>query len=305
MSPKHKQRLSKATSARSRSPSASTIFRFTILDYETRQEVDRATQLIKPLVWVRDRKSVERIQQAKTAEQVLDLAVEATGMADSAWFERVRQFGSEIVPLMAQRLKASRQITNRTEQTLIREHLIAALRWRGTVGANVLQECFADLDEYAQGLSAAVFGILRARASADLIWDLFQRTKQNRETYFVGALWGLIDLQDRRAADALVDLLERGRDYYEMFGFLARAGDVRAVMPMIVAMVRGTKDVKEQASVVLSAIAHRIGRDALVAEIKTKAPPDQYEMVERTADKLLDYPVSAVEEYFELFYRGL
>lgn len=114
--------------ARPRAPSVPTVFRFTILDYETRQEVDRASRFIEPLVWERDRNAIERIQQAKTAEEVLDLTVQATGMADAAWFERVRQFGPSIVPPMTQRLKASREIADQGTQTLVREHLIAALR---------------------------------------------------------------------------------------------------------------------------------------------------------------------------------
>jgi hypothetical protein len=49
----------------------------------------------------------------------------------------------------------------------------------------------------------------------------------------VGALWGLIDLQDERAADALLELLTQGRRFYELFGFLSRAGDRRAIIPLL------------------------------------------------------------------------
>jgi len=34
------------------------------------------------------------------------------------------------------------------------------------------------------------------------------------ETYFVGALWGLIDLKDPRATDAVADLLWEGLYFY-------------------------------------------------------------------------------------------
>lgn len=307
MSKKRKQQRqsSPTTPARQRVPSAPTVFRFTILDYETRQEVDQVSQFIQPSVWERDRNSVERIQRAETAEEVLDLAVEATGLADAAWFDRIRRFGPAIVPLMTQRLKASRDIPDQNIQTLIREHLIAALRWRGTIGGNALQECFADLDEYAQSLAATVFGILHARATADLLWNLFHRTKQKPEAHFVGALWGLIDLKDARAADALAELLKLRGEYYEMYGFLARAGDARAMIPVATIMVRGTNNEREQAGHVLSAIAHRIGREAFVAALKENAPPEQYETAERTVDKLLQFPLDAIQEYFELFYRGL
>ena len=306
MPKKHKQKHQppQSTQTHQRLPSAPTVFRFTILDFETHQEVERASQAIRSYVGDRDRASVERIERAKSAEEVLDLAVEATGLADAAWFERVRQFGPAIVPVMTQRLKASRDIADPDDQTQVREHLIAALRWRGTIGGQALQECFADLDEYAQGLAATVFGILHARASADSIWDLFQRTKQNPETYFVGALWGLIDLKDPRAADALAELLVFRRQYYEMYGFLARAGDAQAVAPFVTLIVLGAKADREQASYALSAMAHRIGREKSVAALKGEAPAEQYEKAEHTVDKLLEFPLDDIQRYFDLFYRG-
>ncbi len=306
MSKKHKRRRpssERATTPR-RVPSAPTIFRFTILDWESRQEVNEASQSFASLVWERDRDVVAQIRQAKTAEEVLDLAILATGMADAAWFERVRQFGPGIVPLMTERLKASRNTTDPDAQTLMREHLIAALRWRGTVGGNAVQECFADLDEYAQGLASTVLGILHMRGAADLIWDLYQRTKENPETHFVGALWGLIDLQDARAADALFELLELEREYFEMFGFLARAGDARAVMPMAAITVSGMADEREEASIVLAAIAQRVGREKFIAALIEDEPAEQREVTERTVDELLQFPLDAIQEHFELFYRG-
>lgn len=225
-------------------------------------------------------------------------------MADAAWFERLRQFGPAIVPLMKERLKASRDIADTNTQTLVRENLIAALRWRGTIGGIALQECFVDLDEYAQSLAATVFGILHERASADLIWDLFQRTKQNPETFVVGALWGLIDLKDPRAADALAELLTIRRQYYEMYGFLARAGDARAVVRLATLSVLGAKEEREQASYALPAIAHRIGRERFVAALKQETPAEQYEEAERIVDKVLEFPLDDIHGYFELFYRG-
>lgn len=56
----------------------------------------------------------------------------------------------------------------------------------------------------------------------------------------------------------------------------------------------------------LSAIAHRIGRDALVAELDKMVPAGQPREVSQTrADHILQRPGSAAEEHFALFYRGL
>ena len=305
MSKKHKQKRQPRQNVRGMVPSAQTVWRYTVLDFETRNAIDQATESLGPELWARDRDSIEKIERAKTADELLDLAVIATGMAESTWFQRVRQFGPGIVPLMTERLKTSRDIPDATHQTLVREHLIAALRWRGTVGANALEECFADLDEYAQSLASVVLGILHTRSSADLIWDLFQRTKQNPENFFVGALWGLIDLQDPRIADALAELIQLERVYYEMFGFIARAGDERTVMPMASVMVHGNELEHEQASYALPAVAHRVGRKKVIEALTKGELAEQSEMVERTVDKLLQYPMDAIEDYFEMYYRGM
>jgi hypothetical protein len=56
----------------------------------------------------------------------------------------------------------------------------------------------------------------------------------------------------------------------------------------------------------LIGVAHRIGREALLAEFEKGAAPDALrEDMEALADELLAKPVDDVQEYFALFYRGL
>ena len=304
MSKRHKAKP-QPTQKQEMFPSAQTVFRFAHLDLESRNNIDQSMQALDPELWARDRDAIRQIEQAKTADEVLEFAVKATGVADIAWFKRVRQFGPDIIPLVAQRLKSSREIADSDHQTLIREHLIGALRWRGTLGANVLVECFASLDDYAQSLAAVVLGLVHARASGGLIWDLFQRTKNLSKHTFVGALWGLIDLQDARAADALVELFQLDRMYYEIFGFVARAGDERAVVPMASVMVHGSESEREQSGYVLAALSHRLGREKFVAAIIKDLPEDRREMAEKSVDQLLSYPPDVIQDYFALFYQGV
>ena len=110
MSKKHKQKRQPRQNVRGMVPSAQTVWRYTVLDFETRNAIDQATESLGPELWARDRDSIEKIERAKTADELLDLAVIATGMAESTWFQRVRQFGPGIVPLMTERLKTSRDI---------------------------------------------------------------------------------------------------------------------------------------------------------------------------------------------------
>ena len=259
-----------------------------------------------PMLWLRDGKIVEQIRAAQTPVQVLDLAASAHGLAEAAWMARVRQLSLAVVPLIAERLRASRDIPDEDARDTVRERLIAALRWTGLLGAKALRECLADLDEYGQSLACVVLGLLHDTSSAGLMLDYVQKMHSRPQSYFVGALWGLIDLKDERAGQALAELLDAERSFYELYGMLALAGDARAVMPLIARMLQGKKDDRQDASVALAAVAQRIGRQALIAEfVKMSASDVEREPLEATADRFLTYPVSTVEEYFELYYRGL
>jgi hypothetical protein len=303
---KKKQTPSKATTPRERVPSAVTVFRFSVRDDPSREIVDQVASKMAPMLWLRDGQIVEQIRAAQTPGQVLDLAARAHGLAEAAWMARVRQFGLVIAPLIAERLKASRDIADEDARDTVRERLIAALRWTGMLGARALRDSFADLDEYAQSLACVVLGLLHDASSAGLMWDYVQKMKSRPQSYFVGALWGLIDLKDERAGQALAELLDAERPFYELYGMLALAGDARAVVPLVARMLQGKKQDQEDAAMAFPAVAQRIGRDALIAEFKKMSASDvDLETLEATADRFLAYPMSNVQEYFELYYRGL
>ncbi len=286
-------------------PSAPTLFRFTVLDEQAREMVKKAAVQAGPLLWLRDRASVEAVKHAQTPAELLDLAVLAHGLAEPLWQERVRQWGADIVPLIAERLKTSADIADEDERDTLRERLIAALRWQEEAGALALQECFVYLDAYAQSLICVVWGLLGAGARADMMWKYYEETKRRPQRYFVGALWGLIDLKDERAGRALAELLESGRAFYELYGFLALAGDSRAAMPLAARLAQLEADEKEQAWLALAGITQRIGREALLAELdSTFLSPSEHEMLLSIIDRLTSYSADMIKEYFELFYRG-
>ena len=303
---KKKQAPSKATAPRERVPSVVTVFRFSVLDDQSRELVDQAASAAAPMLWLRDGKFVEQIKAAQTPAEVLGLAASAHGLAEAAWMARVRQFGLAVAPLIAERLQASRDIPDEDARDTVRERLIAALRWTGLLGAKALRECFAGLDEYSQSLACVVLGLLHDTASAGLMWDYVQKMQSRPQSYFCGALWGLIDLKDERAGQALAELLDAERSFYELYGMVALSGDARAVRPLMVRMLEEEKDNRQDASVALAAVAQRIGRQALIAEFVKMSDADvDRETLETTTDRFLAYPASTIQEYYELYYRGL
>jgi hypothetical protein len=294
-------------SAATHVPSASTLFRFGLLDPSVAGLMDKATSLLKPVLWARDGGDVRQIRQAKTAQQVLDLLPLARGLGEPEWYKRMRQFGAEVVPLISERLRTVKEIRDEDDRDMAVEKLIGVLRPHGDTGAEVLRERFDDLNKYGQSLACVMWGLLGSAENADRIWRFYQKTVFDRhDLFFVGALWGLIDLHDERAGRALVDLLKNKHFFYELFGFLSLAGDARAVTPLM-DEINQRRD-KDQADpmMALIGVAHHLGREALLAEFAREvAPYDLNDEVIGLADDLLAKPITSVREYFALFYRGL
>jgi len=249
---------------------------------------------------------VTRIKRAKSAEEVIELVPLATGLGESAWRERVRQFGLEAVPLISQRLAVLHETREEELRHMMLEKLIGALRWQGDAGARVLLERFDGLDDYGRSLACVVLGLLGERSAADKLWHFYQRVVHNRrESYLLGALWGLIDLGDEPVGEALADLLGQGRDFYELYGFLSLAGNARVIAPLLSRIAQESKE-NEHAAMALVSIAHRIGRDAFMAELgKIVTPEEPVQARETFAERFFSVPESRAREYFGWFYRGL
>ena len=207
-------------------PSTPTLFRVNLIDRRTHALLRRIPASLQPILLERDRERIELVKQAATPAVLIDLAPVATGLAETTWHDRMRRLGPEAIPLVVERLAHANEIRDADQRTLLREKLIGDLRWRGDAGAEALLACFDTLDDYSRSLACVVLGLLGARSSAGRIWDYYGKVVRNpRTSYPVGALWGLIDLQDERTGGALVDVLHRQQMFYELPGFLALAGD--------------------------------------------------------------------------------
>jgi hypothetical protein len=287
-------------------PSAATLFRFSILDPSMMGLMGKAMSMLKPVLWIRDGEDVGRIRQAGTAEEVLDLLPLARGLGEPEWYERMRQFGPGVVPLISERLRTVQRIRDKDLRDMTVEKLMGALRPHGDAVASVLLERFDDLNEYGQSLACVMLGVFGAEAGADRIWRFFQETaNRSRDLAFVGALWGLIDLKDERASLALIQLLKNKRFFYELFGFFSLAGDARTVLPLMEEAQRRPDESKSDPIMAFVGVAQRIGREALLAEFeKAAAADDAREDLEAMVDRVLARSIEDVQEYFELFYRG-
>ena len=100
--------------------------------------MQRTTPAILPALQHRDGPKIALIQATDNVTARLDLLPLATGLAEMIWDQRMRRFGDEALPLIAQRLWAAAAMANQQIRGVVCEKLIANLRWRGEQGAIVL-----------------------------------------------------------------------------------------------------------------------------------------------------------------------
>jgi len=279
-------------------PSAATLFRLIECDEAGKQVIHQVSKLMKPRLRLRDSRNVRRIRKARTVGELVDRADLAFGLGASAWMDRLRSFGpEEIIPVLRERLRSM------DDDDIAVEKFIAALRWCGQDGAAALLEVFDNLGDYGQCLACVVLGLLGEQRGADRMWQTYQRLKRRpQELYFVGPLWGLVDLGDRRVVEALAEWLKRDAPerFFELFGFAALAGDERIVSPLLRIAGSETDTDAEAAFYALAAIAQRLGREVLTAAL-TPGDPAQADLV----DEILTVPPAKAEEYYAFFRRGL
>lgn len=285
-------------------PSAPTLWRSTHLDKRTQEMLMSATIQYQPSVLARDAKKTLKVENAVDLEALLDLTPIADGIAEPVWYRRIQEFGPAAAGSIAERLNSDWMQRHAKGRSAIQERCIGVLRWCGDDGVDALLTCWDALDDYGRSIACVALGLLGAQKSGDHIWDFFQKAQNTRESLFVGPLWGLLDLQDERAADALASFLDTGQEFYEMYGFISRGGDKRFILPSIAQIMLGPDSVKGEAMWALTGIAHRIGRGALAEELRNGPEPDKITKsdVESFLDKIFKYSAEDVERHFEIFY---
>jgi hypothetical protein len=284
-------------------PSAQTIFRMRILSSARSMVADVVAEM-SPLARERDQGTIARINRAETAEEIMDLAAVANGLADPAWYDRLPAFVPEIAPLIGEWLKTLPDSETRSSTY---EHLLSALGFCGDAGIQALLVCFDALSDYGKSLACIALGHLGAHASADKLWAFYQGAVKQSESFFIGPLWGLVDMEDPRAADALADLLSGKRLFYEAFAMAYKIGDARLVRPLMILSQPDRGELGDSARWALGGLAHRIGRDALLAEIQqimseVGATPEEAQSL---TDVLYQAPRGGADAYFRVFYRGM
>lgn len=275
------------------------------LNADTLEQFSRAAIAQVPYLLDRDGGHLQNINRAAGLDALLDLMPNSLGIAEQRWFLRLREFGPGAAPVIAQWFRSHVSHHAGEDRALLQERSITGMRWCEAQGSEEILRCWDDFDDYGRSLACVALGLLGAQGANDRIWDFYQRVKHLHNNLFVGALWGLIDLGDSRAADALYDLLKDARDCYELFGFLSLAGDRRAVLPLLLLCIKGGQGLATEAMWAVTGIGHRIGRAALEAELQDyDTVPDDAGRARSGSivESILSFSEADVEDYFGLFY---
>jgi len=256
----------------------------------------------------------ERVARAQHPRELIQMAGGALGIFRQVWAERLTSFGQAGTQAIATRLLSSQSIADEETADKTVEDLIYALWYSKAPNAvSTLLSCFNSLDVYGQSIACVALGLMGDPVASDVIWRYFQRVKPagqgatGRDTDFIGALWGLIELSDPRATDALAEAVLPGMDFYELPGFAARVGDARVVGPLVVFGASDPED-RDDYTMALAGIAQRIGREATVQAVFSAFNADSSELKRHEAatqftDMLFRYSPEDVVNYFEPFYK--
>jgi len=272
------------------------------LDFTVQEQLVATTLQVQPLIRQRDAEDIKRVEEASDVEAVLDLAPMATGLASYAWLKRMRRFGPSGADAIAGRLTGGWLRNFPRTQAGIQERCIGALRWCDNEAADALMRCWEAFDDYGRSLACVLVGLLGVHPAADRVWNYYQTIHMQPNLYFVGPLWGLIDLQDPRSADGLAELMAARRGFYERYGFLSRAGDARVILPLVEEVVTRSGQASADAMWALTGVAHRLGRNELLRLLNVGADDATRAQAESFVDQIFIYGQDAVERHFETFY---
>lgn len=259
--------------------------------------------VLRPLVLMRSGAHIQAIERAQDAEDVIALAAEALGAAEQTWHVRLRQFGPPVVPLLAHALRQSALLHGERQNHFV-EHLVSAFYWFGDPSAAALLGCLDALDDYGKSLSCVVLGLLRYKPAAGRLWDFLNHARaacKDPERLYVGPLWGLTDLDDARAADAIASLVGAGKWFYELADFVALAGDLRCVEPVLVALsLDPSREDRQDLMMALASILQRSGTLPFAGKVKKAVGTAEVAAAERFVKDLAEQLVPQCDAYLRL-----
>lgn len=284
-------------------PCSSTLFRWRLQSLIAGGEIaDPAAGLPAPLraLWRLRLQGIRtRIAQARGADQLVSLAGEAVPPADAEWHARVREMGPRILPELTQAFWKEDQTLDRP---LALQNLAGAHLWLGEEAGAALVARLLDISGGTAALASVVLGLGGSAGAGDAIARFHEIESQfPARRHFVGGLWGLLDLRDRRAPAAIAQWIESGTRFYELYGMAWLCRDDALIIPLM-CVLQSQREPAERtdALMVLATIASSIGAVEFEAHLRSGFQDQEADAHELVATVIGISPARAAR-HFEAF----
>jgi hypothetical protein len=254
---------------------------------------------------------LEPLRKAKSVRELLDLIpVDGDVVLLNMWMMAVTSRGPAAAPEIADYM-VKVGTTSQDQAAWIQQRLAVILFGFGASAVLALEDVFDALDPFGKAVACVVLGQLGASGNADRIWAYFVEAYEDPVPgYFIGPLWGLLDLNDPRAVEAVAQVVMDHWTFPELPAMIAKVGDRRAMAPLLLWMMSEEPDPDHPLMHALTLLGHRIGRQAIIEEIKAPATPqapDQGEEISpaELADLILRNPVEPARAAFRTMFETL
>jgi len=252
---------------------------------------------------------MQRVLASESPKALVDALWDINPLLIDAWADRVVSYGTRIIPFLVDGFRAAERSEPIGDRAWYRDHIVLVLARLGVPAIPDLLRIYEFAPQTSRALICVALGRLGAREYADLIWkEIDDNPLDDGTGGFVGPLWALIDLGDPRAADVLIELLEEGLLFHELWAMLSRAGDARALFPLLAATAVVSEELQSELAFTLAAIARRLGREASIEALtplgEVAAPDGTPLSVADVVDAVLASKEEEVNAHFSLYYRA-
>jgi len=252
---------------------------------------------------------MQSAQVPESPKALVDALWDVSPLVIGLWVDRAVSFGTSIIPFLVDGFRAAERFESIVDRAWYRDHIVLAMERLGASAIPGLLQIYESAPRASRALICIALGRLGAREYVDLIWkEIDDNPLDDGTGGFVGPLWALIDLGDPRAADVLIELFERGLLFHELWAMLSRAGDARALFPLLAATAIVSEELQSELAFTLAAIVRRLGREASIEALhllgEVPAPDGTPLSVSDVVDVVLASTAKDVSDYFSPYYEG-
>jgi HEAT repeat protein len=251
----------------SRPPSAQTLFRW---QFTQTRSVAIEQHSRSPLTKV-DEANLKLVQETESIEELINLILRVREYPFFKLEDKLAELCGSVEGLkkLIQNFESSKDEFQK-DSLLTIIGLIIIKRRPDLPLYELLIDLFDRLRGYYKSMVAVLLGVLGDNRAADPLWNFFQKVKDTEDVK--GALWGLVELNDKRVNEHLSQVLSGPEKnfFYELLPFTAKIGDKRVVGPLFRLIARSKNmNTRDEALYALAYIVKREGTGVIMNYLRS------------------------------------